>query len=94
LLGKAPEINENDATDLPKVLSDLGIVDTEFKIDELQRAKRSIKEGKSAGPDNLAPVLKRCDFDETILYFANKLVTDHETKAIVSTGCIAYSEIW
>ena len=78
LLGKVPIIpDENIGTYLPSILDSLDITDTEFTNEELQFAKKSIKEGKSSGPDNIAPeILKRCYLDEPILYFANKLLIE------------------
>ena len=36
-------------------------------------------EGKAAGPDNIPPeVIKRCDLDDIILSYANKLLMDGE----------------
>ena len=78
LLGKVPIIpDDNIGTYLPSILHSLDITDIEFTNEELQFAKKSIKEGKSCGPDNIAPeILKRCDLDEPILYFANKLIIE------------------
>ena len=47
----------------------------ELAMEEYQAAKKRLKENKAADPDNLtAEILKRCDFDETILGFANDVV--------------------
>ena len=77
LLGKEPQITA-ETTEIGKVFNDLHIIDTAFTHSELQQAKKSIKEGKAMGPDNVPPeVLKRCDLDDNILYFANKILEDN-----------------
>ena len=39
-----------------------------------RQAKNTMKEGKAAPDDGIVPeILKRCDFDETMLEFCNKL---------------------
>ena len=41
--------------------------------------KRQLEEGKQSGPDHIPPeVKKRCDLDDIILHFANKLLNDNE----------------
>ena len=78
LLGKEPTLpNELNDDDLPQILHDLNIDDGDFTLEEYQFAKKSLKEGKQAGPDNITPeVVKRCDLDDIILSFANKLMRE------------------
>ena len=81
LLGSKPDENaiEEDEEEIDRVLEGLNIDDEEFKMDEWKRVKGSIKEGRTAGIDNVAPeVLKRCDVDTIMLKFANKFVVEHE----------------
>ena len=79
LLGKEPEISGVvGEEDLAKVLNDLQIEDGIFTSEELQSAKKSLCEGKASGPDNIPPeVLKRCDLDDIILEYANKLLIEN-----------------
>ena len=79
LLGKEPVIGEDEnETDLLPVLQDLGINDSPFTVDELVYAKKKLSEGKSAGPDGIPPeVIKRCNFDDIIILFANKLLIEN-----------------
>ena len=45
-----------------------------FDANEYEKAKHSIKEGKSPGDDEIPPeVLKRCSLDDIILDFCNSL---------------------
>ena len=78
LLGKKPQVPEgNEEEDLPPILKDLGISDKIFAKAEVVKAKKSLCDGKAAGPDDIPPdVIKRCDFVEIILKFANKLMDD------------------
>ena len=44
-------------------------------MEEFKKVKTQLKEGRSTGSDNIpAEVLKRCDLDEIILEFSNKLL--------------------
>ncbi|KAJ4949221.1 hypothetical protein JOQ06_020739 [Pogonophryne albipinna] len=57
---------------LPAFLQNLPIDDGPFTASELARAKSTVREGKSAGPDGIPPeVLKYCDLDDLILDFCN-----------------------
>ena len=79
LLGKESQIDNiiGDA-DLPKLLENLNIKDAYFIKEELLTAKITIKEGKSPGPDNIPPeVMKRCNLDDIVFYFANKLLNEN-----------------
>ena len=79
LLGKDPDVEGRIETeDLAGILDDLKIEDGNFTARELQLAKKNLKEGKQSGPENISPeVLKRCDLDDIILEFANKLLNDN-----------------
>ena len=75
LLGKDP-VRSEEEQEIDPVLQDLGIEDGNFTLEELLKAKKSLRDGKQAGPDNIPPeVLKCCDFDQIILDFANKLIS-------------------
>ena len=79
LLGKDPSRTENQDSQLEPVLQDLQIKDDVFEMEELLKAKKSLRDGKQAGPDNIPPeVLKTCNFDDILLDFANKLLTNME----------------
>ncbi|KAJ4938949.1 hypothetical protein JOQ06_028414 [Pogonophryne albipinna] len=57
---------------IPAFLQNLPIDDGPFTASELARAKSTVREGKSAGPDGIPPeVLKYCDLDYLILDFCN-----------------------
>ena len=65
--------------DVQTVLHNLGIVDTEFTIDEVQDAKKRLSEGKAPGEDGIIPdILKRCDIEDILLHFANKLLINRK----------------
>ena len=75
LLGKDPVRSEEEEEILP-VLHDLHIEDGNFTKEELLKAKKSLRDGKQTGPDNIPPeVFEYCDLDEIILEFANKLIS-------------------
>ena len=80
LLGMKPQIDdESEQEDIPNTLRDLRINDGQFTMAELTSAKMKLSEGKSAGPDDIPPdVIKRCDFDDIILTFANKILVDNK----------------
>ena len=78
LLGKEPVITDNTIEDLPTILKDVDINDNAFTLEELVYAKKNLCEGKSTGPDDIpSEVIKRCDFDNIIITFANKLLVDN-----------------
>lgn len=61
-----------------KSLNKLNIVDGFFTLEEYQLAKKSLKGRNQAGPDNVTPqVLKRCDLDDIILSFDDKLLSEN-----------------
>ena len=78
LLGKdQPQSNISEEEDLEKVFHELNIEDGDFTIEELKKVKQHMREGKQTGPDNIpSEVLKRCDLDEIILEFANRLLKE------------------
>ena len=72
LLGQPPNITPED----PQIHQKSEVLDIStdpFTKEELQQAKRKIKEGKACGDDGITPeVLKRCDLDDIILQFCNR----------------------
>ena len=75
LLGKDPVRTEAEEDEIDPVLQGLLIEDGNFTIEELEKAKKSLKDGKQAGPDNIPPeILKNCDFNDIILELANNLL--------------------
>ena len=69
LLGnEPPAIVELIDEDIERILSNMNIDDGDFRIDEIQRAKLKICEGKVSGPDGIPPeVIEICNFDDIIL---------------------------
>ncbi|KAJ8355187.1 hypothetical protein AAFF_G00088010, partial [Aldrovandia affinis] len=63
---------EGDEEEIPSFLQNLNIDDGPFTTSEFARAKTTLREGKSAGPDGIPPeVLKNCGLDNIILQFCN-----------------------
>ena len=55
----------------------LHIKDSNFTIEELESVKKHLKDGKQTGPDNIpTEVLKRCDLDDIIIEYANRLLNE------------------
>ena len=78
LLGEEPKI-DNENEEINTVIEGLQYQTGPFSISELEKAKSKIGEGKAAGPDKIPPeVIKRCDLDDIILSFANRLLTEGE----------------
>ena len=79
LFGKEPVLLEDPPEEVKaKILNDIHINDDDFTLDEMKVAKYNLREGKTSGPDNIRPeVLKRCDLDDILLEFANKLLNDN-----------------
>ena len=68
LLGEPPTVEGTDV-DISVVLDNLHIEEGSFSISEFEKAKESLKLGKSCGPDEITPeVIKLCDLDSNILY--------------------------
>ena len=75
LLGKDPVRARNEDVEIEPVIQDLLIEDGNFSLEELRKAKKSLKDGKQAGPDNIPlQVFKYCNLDDIILEFANDLL--------------------
>ena len=75
LLGKDANVEGNFEEKLTPVLQNLDISDCPFTLEEYEKAKRSLIEGKATGPDGIpSEVLKRCNIDEIILKFINSLL--------------------
>ncbi|KAL5253694.1 hypothetical protein ACHWQZ_G013463 [Mnemiopsis leidyi] len=67
LLGQPPSVPDQEL-EIPAIHPMQSISVEEFTRDELVEAKKTIKEGKAYGNDNIAPeVLQRVDMDEIIL---------------------------
>ncbi|KAJ8389317.1 hypothetical protein AAFF_G00121820 [Aldrovandia affinis] len=63
---------EGDEEEIPSFLQNLNIDDGPFTTSEFARAKTTLREGKSAGPDGIPPeVLKNCGLNNIILQFCN-----------------------
>ena len=70
LLGSAPSGSSD--TEVEQLFPPADIFTGSFTLEEYQRAKKRIKEGKAYGDDSISPeVLKRCDLDEIVLGFCN-----------------------
>ena len=71
LLGSPPHISNEDEEIAP-ILPDLNIKLGPFDLDEYEKAKKALVEGKTCGEDGITPeMLKRCDLDNIILDFCN-----------------------
>ena len=71
LLGASPNVEDADEG-IQTVFEDLGIEDGTFTKEEYDRAKSSLKQGKSPGPDNIPPeVFKNCDQDDIVIRICN-----------------------
>ena len=48
-------------------------------MEEYLNVKKEIKTGKVSGPDGIpSEVLKFCDLDDTVLFFANEIMTKQQ----------------
>ena len=67
-LGEKPENTGEGSEEIQRVLTELGIADDLFTLEEYRKARVSIKEGKSLPTDEgiVHRTLKRCDFDDII----------------------------
>ena len=71
LLGSPTDISDEDEEITP-ILEGFNIKVGPFSLEEYEKAKKSLVEGKSCGEDNIPPeVLKRCDLDDIALDFCN-----------------------
>ena len=87
LLGTSAEDEEEE--NIPAFLQGLNIDDGPFTASELNRAKSTVREGKSAGPDGIPPeVLKNCDLDNLILDFCNNALQHNKQPEIWSLSNI------
>ena len=80
LLG-VPSKELSDQCEIDNIFNDndFQIDNTEFTIKEYLVAKKQVKEGKAPGEDGMtAEVFKRCDIDQIVLRFANKILMEHE----------------
>ena len=71
----------NDSEEIQTIFNetDLNIKTGPFTMDEYQEVKSTLQTGKQAGEDGFYPeVLKYCDFDETMLSYANRLLIDNQ----------------
>ena len=68
-LGNPPQIQGN-VDDVAQIFDAQNIDIGPFTLDEYQKAKRAIVEGKACGEDNITPeIIKRCSLDSEILEF-------------------------
>ena len=75
LLGKEPVIEGDLDESKHPILESLNISDEPFSMEEYSAVKKRITERKAPGPDGIPPeVFKRCDLDDIMLGYANKLL--------------------
>ena len=71
LLGNPPVVEEEDE-EIPQIFSNLDIEEGPFTMHEFAKVKRSLRKGKSAGPDGIPPeIIKYCDLDDILLDICN-----------------------
>ena len=88
LLGSHPDV-EGAEEEIPGVLTGVNISDAPFTAAELARVKAALKQGKSAGPDNIPPeVYKNCDLDDLTLEICNLALMNNNKPAIWSLSNI------
>ena len=80
LLGKPPKIiNENKSINNVLDENELNIKVGPFTKSEYENVRKQVKENKATGPDGISPeVLKRCEINDIIIGFANKILINHE----------------
>ncbi len=65
--GRPPTVTDRDEN-IQDILIDFKINDGPFKMEEFRKVKTSLKQGKSAGPDGIPPiVLKNCELSDIML---------------------------
>ena len=73
LLGEKPTLHDEEE-EIEDILVNLGIDDGPFTMEEYKKAVNTCKEGKSPGEDGIVPeLLKRCNFDDIMLDYCNRL---------------------
>ena len=88
LLGSHPTV-EGAEEEIPAVLIDLNIDDGPFTAAEFIRVKSTLKQGKSAGPDDIPPeVFKNCNLDDIILDICNLALMNNNKPDIWSLSNI------
>ncbi len=76
---------EGAAEEIPAVLADLNIDDGPFTPREFAKAKASLRQGKSAGPDGIPPqVVKNYNLDDIILEICNQALMENNKPDIWS----------
>ena len=80
LLGKSPKIiNENENINNVLDENELNIKTGSFTNSEYENARKQIKENKAIYPGGISPeVFKRCEINNVITGFANKILINHE----------------
>ena len=80
LLGKPPKIiNENENINNVLDENELNMKTVPFTNSEYENVRKQIKKSKATGPDGITPeVLKRCEINDIIISFANKILINHE----------------
>ena len=64
LLDNPPSTDVDESEVIPAFFSNLDINDVPFTLAEYVKVKRSLKQGKSSGPDGIPlQLLKNCDLD-------------------------------
>ena len=72
LLGKSPKTPENSTLPMEKISDTLDICTSEFTIDELKIAIKSLKSSKAFGPDNIPAIIWKDDiFNDLLLKLCN-----------------------
>ena len=77
LLGEKPTLQEEE--EIENIFENLNIDDGPFSMEEYKKALNTCKEGKSPGEDGIVPeILKRCNFDDIMLDYCNRLHIEGE----------------
>lgn len=71
LLGQPPTVTDEDE-EIEQIYGELPIRTDDFDKEELEKALKQIRNGKSSGEDGIpGEVIKGCDLSDTILHFCN-----------------------